>query len=121
MSTEMIDALESMRLMMNNTPSSEYTPMPEKYIKLITGMSEKFTESNRFGGIQYLADFDNKYSISIIKHSGSYGREEDKWEIAVLHNGELCYDSPVTDDVIGWLTDEEVIEYFFKVKFLPEE
>lgn len=120
MTNELMEALNSIYGMYNGSIEN-YTPMPDEYIKLMTEMSEKFTESNIFGGIRYVADFDNKYSISIIKHSDSYGREEDKWEIAVLHNGELCYDTPVTDDVVGWLTDEEVIEYFFKVKFLPEK
>ena len=63
------------------------------------------------GGYVYKANFDNGYGISIVKHSGSYGHEDDQWEIAVLKDNKLCYDTPITSDVIGWLTDKEVADY----------
>ena len=36
------------------------------------------------GGIQYRFKFDNKYGASVVKHSGSYGHEQDLWELAVI-------------------------------------
>ena len=54
--------------------------------------------------------FPNEFGASIIKHNGSYGREQDLFEVGVLFRGGLCYRTPITDDVIGWLTEEEVIE-----------
>ena len=122
MTNELMEALEAIRAMTSNTTTnSKFTPMKKTYIELMTKLSEKFTSGIKFGGYWYCFDFDNKYGISIIKHNGSYGHEDDKWEIAVLKNGDLCYDTDITNDVIGFLTEEEVIEYFFKVKFLPEE
>ena len=67
------------------------------------------------------------FGISIVKHDGSYGREQNRWEIAVLKRGkendvkkyDLCYDTPITDDVDGWLTGPEVMEYARKIKDLP--
>ena len=68
------------------------------------------------GGIQYRFKFDNGYGSSVVKHLGSYGHDRDLWELAVIwysHPEEdiwdLTYDTDITDDVIGYLTDKEVI------------
>lgn len=62
--------------------------------------------------------FDNGYGVSVITHG--YGSRQGLKELAVIiHNGkgkyDLCYDTPITDDVIGWLTDKEVEEITQKV------
>ena len=62
--------------------------------------------------------FPNNYGASVIKHYGSYGYEEDKFELAVLFNGQLTYDTPITDNVVGWLTNNEVLDYLEKIKKL---
>lgn len=67
--------------------------------------------------------FENGYGASVIKHRGSYGYEEDKFELAVLvlnsdGTDSLCYDTPIADDVIGWLTNDEVLELLKKIKNL---
>lgn len=79
-----------------------------------------------FEGIQYIFKFDNGYGASVIKHFGSYGHEKDLWELAVVEFREtgseishhLCYDTPITDDVIGYLTDREIREYLQQIKDL---
>ena len=60
------------------------------------------------GGVQKVYEFDNGYGASVIRHQGSYGYAQGKWELAVLEGGELCYTSPITDDVIGHLSEDEV-------------
>ena len=53
--------------------------------------------------------FDNGYGVSVVSHSYSYGGKDGLFEIAVLDkDGNLTYDTPVTNDVIGYLTEEEV-------------
>ena len=62
------------------------------------------------GGWAYRVTYPNGYGASLIKSSYSYGREDDLWEVAVLDkNGNLCYDTPITDDVLGYLTEEDVV------------
>lgn len=39
-------------------------------------------------------------------------------ELAVLKHGELCYDTPITDDVIGYLTSDEVYELLDRIEQL---
>ena len=62
--------------------------------------------------------FPNNYGASVIKHWGSYGYEEDKFELAVLHKDMITYNTPITDDVIGHLTNDEVLELLEEIKNL---
>ena len=69
----------------------------------------KPTEINEhYGGIQKTYACDNGYGASVIRHKGSYGYAQGKWELAVLEGGELCYSTSITNDVIGHLTEDEV-------------
>lgn len=66
--------------------------------------------NNVYGGTQRIYKFPNGYGASVIRHQGSYGFKNGLWELAVLDgSGDLCYSTPITNDVIGHLTDEEVI------------
>ena len=72
-------------------------------------MNEFLIETNKhLDGIQKLYQFPNGYGASVIKHKGSYGYDKGLWELAVLNEGELCYDSEITGDVIGYLNDPQV-------------
>ena len=77
----------------------------------------KFTDLNfephpNWDGVQAKHFFDNGYGVSVIKASHSYGGSEGLYEIAVLKGfedeWEICYDTPITDDVMGYLTKEDV-------------
>jgi hypothetical protein len=63
--------------------------------------------------------FDNGYGVSVVSHSYSYGGRDGLYEIAVLDsNDELTYDTPVTNDVIGYLTEEDVSNIMKQVQEL---
>tara|TARA_B100000927_G_scaffold201834_1_gene163443 strand:- start:3056 stop:3304 length:249 start_codon:yes stop_codon:yes gene_type:complete len=82
-------------------------------------MNEYLTEKNSvMNGIQKVYKFPNGYGASVIKHKGSYGYQKGLWELAVLHNGKLCYDTEITDDVIGHLNDPEVDRLLRMIKEL---
>ena len=75
-------------------------------------------------GIQYRICFPKVgYGASVIKLPGSYGYENDLWELALLSdsngdgNGNLEYTKLVNDDVLGNLTDNEVNKV---LKFISE-
>ena len=65
-------------------------------------------------GVRIRAWFDNGFGASIVRFEGSYGYRRKLWEVAVLIGNEekydLCYDTEITDDVIGELTVGEVIK-----------
>lgn len=64
--------------------------------------------------------FENGYGASIVSHSMSYGGKDGLYEIAVLNKeGEIVYDTPITNDVIGYLTEDEVTEILNNIEKLP--
>lgn len=74
-------------------------------------------------GVHYVFRFANDYGASVIKVSGSYGYRNDQWELGVVifdEDGqyELTYDTPITKDVIGYLTDEDVRDLLGRIKEL---
>lgn len=83
----------------------------------------KRTILQKLGGIQYLFKFDNHYGASVVKHKCSYGHEQDLWELAVILFDEcgewdITYDTDITNDVIGYLSDEKVKDILGKIKSL---
>ena len=75
-------------------------------------------------GVQYLFRFENNYGASVVKHSYSYGNEEDLWELAVIifdpenDSWYLTYTTDITEDVEGCLTDEDVRNLLQRIKEL---
>ena len=54
---------------------------------------------------------DTLYDVVIIGGGpGAYGDGVKTFEVAVLYKNEICYDSPITDDVLGYQTEDEVHE-----------
>lgn len=69
-------------------------------------------------GIRYRFYFDNGYGASVLRHMYSYGFDDGLWELAVLAGDILCYDTEITNDVIGYLTEEEVEKLLNRIKDL---
>lgn len=75
------------------------------------------------GGILKRYRFENNYGASIIRNKQSRGHEKGLFELAVLkfdknNNPCICYNTPLTNNVIGYLNWEEVIEYLEKIQNL---
>ena len=63
--------------------------------------------------------FENGLGASIVRTSFSYGGKNGLYEVAVLDtDGDLTYDTDVTDDVIGHLTPEQVTEIMEQIQAL---
>jgi hypothetical protein len=70
-------------------------------------------------GTQSVMMFDNGYGVSVIKKPFSYGGKMGLYELAVLDSGEdITYNTPVTNDVLGHLSEEEVTKYMIEVQKL---
>ena len=97
----------------------------KKYEVLWKG-KENFDNSFKYynkSSFSHRFKFDNNYGASVVKHFGSYGFEEDLFELAVLDFknskfGNLCYDTEITNDVEGYLTNNDVLELLNKIKQL---
>jgi hypothetical protein len=76
------------------------------------------------GGVQTIVFFENGYGASVVQHDFSYGRDEGLFEIAVVtgdRNGWLiCYDTEITDDVLGWQSEQDVEEVLRKIGDLSQ-
>ena len=72
-------------------------------------------------GVQRLFKFENGYGASVVCHNHSYGGKEGLWELAVLKDGQICYDTEVTGDVEGWLDEDDVQKLLRQVAGLPRE
>lgn len=73
--------------------------------------------------IGLLVKFPNQYGASIVRHSGSYGGPDGLLEMGVaIFSGELYgldYNTPLTDDVFGYLEEDELFEKLGLVSELP--
>lgn len=78
----------------------------------------EFRDKGYMGGKLASMEFPNGYGISVVSVYGSYSNAKSPYEIAVLHGGEICYDTEITSDVIGYLTPEEVTEYMKQIQAL---
>ncbi len=74
-------------------------------------------------GVQARVFFPNGYGASVIQSPYSYGGEDGLYELAVLAGDErhhdLTYKTPITDDVLGRLTEQEVSDALAQIAALP--
>ena len=74
---------------------------------------------NHMGGVQAVITFDNGYGASVVCTPHTYGGDKGLYELAVLgKDGHLTYDTPVTNDVIGYLRDVDVTDVMEKIQLL---
>ena len=65
--------------------------------------------------------FKNGYGVSVVSHTHSYGGKDGLYELAVLDfDGNITYDTPITSDVLGYLTPDEVTEEMLKLQCYNE-
>lgn len=75
--------------------------------------------SPRSGGVTSRISFPNGYSASVVCGPYTYGGPEGLYEVAVLHDGAIVYDTPVTSDVLGHLSQDDVTRILNEVASLP--
>jgi hypothetical protein len=79
----------------------------------------QFKQHRELNGVVARITFDNGYGASVVKHEFSYGGKDGLYELAVLDsNGDLTYDTPITDDVIGYLREIDVTDVMEKIQKL---
>ena len=63
-------------------------------------------------GVQAIRFFPNGYGLSVVKHTYSYGYDDGLYEAAVLQgvdgDYDLCYDTSIANDIIGYQTEEQI-------------
>ena len=81
--------------------------------------------SNAESGIERYKDakqatetFENNYGVSVITGSYFYSNGKNTYELAVLYDGEISYNTEITDKVLGGLSKDNVSEIMIKVQNL---
>jgi len=78
--------------------------------------------ANGLRGKRAKIKFENGYGASVITGEGAYSDENNPYEIAVLDaNGDITYDTPITDDVIGHLDEEAAKNVLDDISCLPKQ
>ena len=79
----------------------------------------EFKTHPQLDGVVSRIIFHNGYGASVVKHEFSYGGKDGLYELAVLDkHGELTYETPITNDVIGYLREIDVTDVMEKIQQL---
>lgn len=76
----------------------------------------KFNAHQTGYGTRAYIDFENGYGVSVVFGRRWYSNGVDTYELAVMKNGGLCYSTPITDDVLAYLTEEKVTKAMIEVQ-----
>jgi hypothetical protein len=72
-----------------------------------------------YGGIISRIIFDNSYGATVVQGPHSYGGIDGLYELAVIgKDDEICYNTPVTGDVEGYLSEAQVTDLLIKIQQL---
>jgi hypothetical protein len=83
--------------------------------------THRFSELG-FTGLYSRMKFENGYGVSVVQNGYSYGGKRGLYELAVLdENGNITYDTEITNDVVGYLTELEVSEYMIQIQNLKKK
>jgi hypothetical protein len=70
-------------------------------------------------GQQCIVQFSNGYGASIVQGPHTYGGSKGLYELAVFgKDGGITYDTPITDDVLGYLSEQDVEKTLLDIKNL---
>jgi len=70
-------------------------------------------------GIQAIEMFDNGYGVSVVQTPNTYGSEFGLYEMAILDSeGHITYNTSITNDVLGYLSKEDVTKQMENVQKL---
>lgn len=68
--------------------------------------------------------YDNNYGVSVVRGPYTFGGNIGLYELAIIYmapedkESRICYDTPITNDVMGYLTPEDVTKIMKQVSEL---
>ena len=94
---------------------------PTNNFDVTTFQELKFQDHTLVGRKQCIVQFPNGYGASIVQGEYTYGGKDGLYEIAVFgKDGHISYSTPITDDVLGYLSEEEVEKTLTDIKNLDK-
>jgi hypothetical protein len=70
------------------------------------------------GAKQSVVNFANDYGVSVLFGECFYSNGKDTYEVAILYKNTITYNTDITDDVLGYLSEDEVTEVMKRVQSL---
>ena len=91
-----------------------------KLIKMKTFKDLEFNpHPNHLGGVQARIYFDNGYGASVVQTPHTYGGDMGLYELAVFgKDGHITYDTTITNDVEGYLSEDDVTNLLEQIQQL---
>ena len=101
--------------------------------KIYTFNDLEFKPHEGFEGLSYEGKhatkiFANGYGVSVVRFKissgryGSYTNNEEQWELAIIYgsidNYSITYNTPIANDVLGYLSEKEVTDIMYRVQGL---
>ena len=68
--------------------------------------------------------YDNNYGVSVVRGPYTFGGDKGLYELAIIYmapedkESRICYDTPITNDVMGHLTPEDITKIMKQVSEL---
>ena len=90
---------------------------------IVTKEADKFPYplNEKYGNAKHaIMNFENGYGVSVIIGKCFLSNGVDTYEVAVLYNGDITYNTEITNDVIGRLSENEVTEVMKQIQLLKE-
>jgi len=72
-------------------------------------------------GTQAVMKFNNRYGVSVITGRMFYTNKSNPFEVAVLKDGTLTYNTHIASDVLGYQTEEDVTRIMKQVQELKDD
>jgi hypothetical protein len=70
-------------------------------------------------GIMSRIIFNNGYGANVVCSAYTYGGADGLYELAVVDkDGQVTYDTPITNDVLGYLSETQVTDLLIKIQQL---
>ena len=92
---------------------------PVNNVNPTTFQELKFQDHTLVGRKQCIVQFPNGYGASIVQGEHTYGGKDGLYELAVFgKDGNISYDTPITNDVLGYLSEEDVEKILSDIKNL---
>ncbi len=82
-------------------------------------MALEFKPHPNAPGVRAVMQFENGYRASVIRTAYSYGGDRGLYELAVMDSEGLVYDTPITNDVEGYLSEADVDRLLGEIRDLP--
>ena len=85
---------------------------------LLDDKSSQDTKEMLVNSKHAVMEFENGYGVSVIFGEQFYSNGIDTYEVAIIKDNHVCFDTPLTDNVLAYQNENEVTEIMRKVQEL---